>query len=62
MGALLAAPVMSAPGKEMLAKQGLLTIPLLVVFDKGGQPILKSDFYGAEQLDRSIEQALGIRQ
>lgn len=49
------------PGKEMLVKQGRLTIPLLVVFDKGGQPVFKSDFYTVEQLDRSIDQALGIR-
>lgn len=49
------------PGKEILAKQGRLTIPLLIVFDKSGQPIFKSDFYTIKQLDNAINQALGIQ-
>jgi thiol:disulfide interchange protein DsbD len=45
-------------GKAKLNELGYLTIPLLVVFAPDGKPMLKSDFYTAEQVYGAVMQAL----
>lgn len=44
-------------GREKLRQAGSLTIPLLVVYAADGRPILKSDFYTAEQVIEAIREA-----
>jgi thiol:disulfide interchange protein DsbD len=44
-------------GRERLREAGSLTIPLLVVYGSGGQPVLRSDFYTGEQVAAAIRAA-----
>ena len=45
------------PGRELLRETGSLTIPWLVIFDRTGEPIFKSDAYTAAQVARIITDA-----
>jgi thiol:disulfide interchange protein DsbD len=46
-------------GKAKLKEVGSLTVPLLVVFSPGGQPVFKSDFYTVDQVLEAVRRALG---
>jgi hypothetical protein len=46
----------------MLQAAGSLTIPLLVVYGADGQPVMKSDFYTADQVTAAIRTALAASQ
>jgi thiol:disulfide interchange protein DsbD len=49
-------------GRKMLQAAGSLTIPLLVVYGADGQPVMKSDFYTADQVTAAIRTALAASQ
>jgi thiol:disulfide interchange protein len=51
----------SPEGRKKLQEAGSLTIPLLVVYQPDGQPVLKSDFYTANQAAEAIRLALAAR-
>ena len=44
-------------GKARLKETGNLTIPLLVIYDAGGNEIFKSDFYTPDQVIRAVDRA-----
>jgi thiol:disulfide interchange protein DsbD len=46
-------------GKAKLKEVGSLTVPLLVVFSPGGQPVFKSDFYTVDQVLEAVRRAFG---
>jgi thiol:disulfide interchange protein len=45
-------------GRKMLQEAGSLTIPLLVVHKPDGEPLLRSDFYTANQVMEAIRESL----
>ena len=46
-------------GRAKLQELGQLTIPLMVIFSSSGRELLKSDYYTAEQIIETINQARG---
>ncbi|MFC1812500.1 cytochrome c biogenesis protein CcdA [Thermodesulfobacteriota bacterium] len=46
-------------GKAKLKKVGILTIPLLVIYDPDGREVFKKDFYTVDQVMQAIAEARG---
>jgi thiol:disulfide interchange protein len=44
-------------GKAKLKEVGILTIPLLVIYDPNGREIFKKDFYTVDQVVQAVEHA-----
>lgn len=44
-------------GRAQLKTAGSLTIPLLVVYDRKGEPLFRSDFYTAAQVEEAVRSA-----
>jgi thiol:disulfide interchange protein DsbD len=49
-------------GKAKLKAVGSLTVPLLVVFGPGGNPVFKSDFYTVDQVLDAVERAVNSKE
>jgi thiol:disulfide interchange protein DsbD len=49
-------------GKAKLKAAGSLTVPLLVVFGPGGNPVFKSDFYTVDQVLDAVERAVNSKE
>ena len=47
-------------GKEKLRELGHLTIPLLVVFDRTGKEVFRSDFYTVKQIVEAVSSARSV--
>ena len=46
-------------GKSQLKTTGILTIPLMVIYDSSGREVFKSDFYTTDQIIQALARARG---